>query len=106
MLYELHCKKDSLPYIGKTSKTAEDRFVGHLNTILQDCHSNTKTHSHTDIQVTPPFVRKAYENIDFYWGKVLQSTKNKKVELNIIVYTTDIPYKRVGIDCTRSYLPM
>ena len=75
LLYELHCKKDSLPYIGKTSKTAEDRFVGPLNTILQDCHSNTKTHSHTDIQVTPPFVRKAYENIDFYWGKVLQSTK-------------------------------
>ena len=60
-------------------KTAETRFVGHLNTILQDCHSATNTpvgqhfrsvgHSHTDIQVTPfetiktknPFVRKARE---------------------------------------------
>ena len=79
VIYELHCKKDFLPYIGETSKTAEKRFVGHLNTILQDCHENTNTpvgqhfrspgHSHTDIQVTPfekmktrnPFVRKARE---------------------------------------------
>ena len=79
VLYELHCLKDSKPYLGKTSKTAEARFVGHLGTILQDCHSNTNTpvgqhfrsagHSHTDIQVTPfekvksrnPFVRKARE---------------------------------------------
>ena len=79
VIYELHCKKDSLPYIGETSKTAETRFVGHLNTILQECHENTNTpvgqhfrlpgHSHTDIQVTPfekvktriPFVRKARE---------------------------------------------
>ena len=79
VLYELHCKKDSLPYLGETSKTAEARFVGHLNTILQDCHKNTNTpvgqhfrsasHSHSDIEVTPfekiysrnPFVRKARE---------------------------------------------
>ena len=63
VIYELHCKKDSLAYIGETFKTAETRFVGHLNTILQDCHSNTSTpvdqnfrsagHSHTDIKVTP-----------------------------------------------------
>ena len=79
VLYELHCKKDSIPYIGETSKTAETRTVGHLNTILQDCHAFTRTpvgqhfrsagHSHTDLQVTPfekiysrnPFIRKARE---------------------------------------------
>ena len=43
VIYELHCKKDSLPYIGETSKTAETRFVGHLNTILQECHSSWPT---------------------------------------------------------------
>ena len=36
-------KKDSLPYIGETSKTAEKKFVGHLKTILQECHRNTNT---------------------------------------------------------------
>ena len=79
LIYELHCLKDSLPYLGETSKTAEARFVVHINTILQDCHTNIKTpvgqhfrlpgHSHTAIQVTPfekiksrnPFVRKARE---------------------------------------------
>ena len=63
VIYELHCIKDLQAYIGETSKTAETRFVGHLNTVLQDCHSATNTpvgqhfrsvgHSHTDIQVTP-----------------------------------------------------
>ena len=43
VLYELHCKKDSLSYLGETSKTAEAKFVGHLNTILQDYHSTTNT---------------------------------------------------------------
>ena len=52
--------QDSVPYPGETSKTAEKRFVGHLNTVLQECHSATNTpvgqhfrsagHSHTDIQ--------------------------------------------------------
>ena len=43
VLYELHCLRDSLPYIGETSKTVEKRTVGHLNTILQDCHASTCT---------------------------------------------------------------
>ena len=95
LLYELHCKKDSLPYLGETSKTAEARFVGHLNTILQDCHSNTKTpvgqhfrsagHSHTDIQVTAfekiksrnPFVRKAREAFLIDKHQLLNNGLNK-----------------------------
>ena len=62
VLYELHYLRDSLPYVGETSRTAEARFVGYLNIILQDCHTNTNTpvgrhfhsvgHSHSDIQVT------------------------------------------------------
>ena len=67
VIYELHCTKDSLSYICETSKTAETRFVGHLNTILQDCHSNTKTpvgqhfrspgHSHTDMFLSKCVIR-------------------------------------------------
>ena len=98
-MWSMNCtaKKDSLPYIGETSKTAETRFVGHLNTILQECHSNTNTpvgqhfrsagHSHTDIQVTPfekirsrnHFVRKAREAylIDKY--QLLTNALNKKL---------------------------
>ena len=63
VLYEIHCVADSLTYLGETSKTAEARFVGHLVTVLQDCHASTNTpvgqhfrsveHSRTDIQVTP-----------------------------------------------------
>ena len=95
LLYELHCSKDSLPYLGETSKTAEARFVGHLNTILQECHTNTKTpvgqhfrlpgHSHTDIQVTPfekiksrnPFVRKAREAHLIYKHQLINNGLNK-----------------------------
>jgi hypothetical protein len=36
----LECLKQ---YLGETLKTAEKRFVGHLNTIVQQCHVNTKT---------------------------------------------------------------
>ena len=97
VIYELHCKKDSLPYIGETSKTAETRFVGHLNTILQDCHSNTNTpvgqhfrsagHSHTDIEVTPiekitsrnHFVRKAREAFLIDKHQLLTSGLNRKL---------------------------
>ena len=97
VLYELHCKKDSMPYLGETSKTAEARFVGHLNTIIQDCHSNTNTpvgqhfrsagHSHTDIQVTPfekiksrnPFVRKAREAYLIDKHELLTKGLNKKL---------------------------
>ena len=43
VLYEGHCVKDSLTYIGETSKTAEARFVGHLGTVLQECHASTNT---------------------------------------------------------------
>jgi len=41
VIYELHCKKDSLPYIEETSKTAEARFVGRLNTILPWKHKHS-----------------------------------------------------------------
>ena len=97
VIYELHCKKDSLPYIGETSKTAETRFVGHLNTILLECHENTNTpvgqhfrlpgHSHTDIQVTPfekiktknPFVRKAREAYLIDKHQLLTKGLNRKL---------------------------
>ena len=97
VIYELHCKKDSLPYIGETSKTAETRFVGHLNTILQECHENKSTpvgqhfrlpgHSHTDIQVTPfekiktrnPSVRKAREAHLIDKHQLLERGLNKKL---------------------------
>ena len=88
---------NSLPYIGELSKTAETRFVGHLNTILQECHENTNTpvgqhfrlpgHSHTDIQVTPfekvktknPFVRKAREAYLIDKHELLTKGLNKKL---------------------------
>jgi len=63
VIYELHCMKDSQAYIGETSKTAETRCVGHLNTILQECHTKTPVGQllisvqqatvTQDIQVTP-----------------------------------------------------
>ena len=79
LLYILLCTKCLEQYLGETSKTAEKRFVGHLNTIVQQCNFNTKTpvgqhfrtgaHSHSDVRFTPiekiytrdPFVRKARE---------------------------------------------
>ena len=97
LIYELHCKKDLIPYIGETSKTAEARTIGHLNTILQDCHASTKTpvgqhfrsagHSHTDLQVTPfekihsrnPFVRKAREAYLIDRHELLTKGLNKKL---------------------------
>ena len=97
LLYELHCKKDNLPYLGETSKTAETRFLGHLITVLQDCHSATNTpvgqhfrsagHSHTDIQVTPlekmysrnPFIRKASEAHLIDKHELLSKGLNKKL---------------------------
>ena len=97
VLYELHCLRDSKPYLGETSKTAEARFVGHLNTILQECHINTNTpvgqhfrspgHSHTDIQVTAfekiksrnPFVRKAREAYLIDKHQLLTEGLNKKL---------------------------
>ena len=70
LLYKLECTKQEcvtseIPsiYLGETSKSAEVRTVGHLNTILQNYHASTRTpvglhfqsagHSHTDLQVTP-----------------------------------------------------
>ena len=70
LLYKIDCIKQEcatsdIPsiYLGETSKSAETRTVGHLNTILQDCHASTSApvgqhfrsigHSHTDFQVTP-----------------------------------------------------
>jgi len=79
LLYILMCTKCLKQYLGETSKTAEERCVGHLNTILQQCHVNTKTpvsqhfmfggHSHSDKKYIPfekifsrdPFVRKTRE---------------------------------------------
>ena len=79
LLYILLCSKCLKQYLGETSKTAETRFVGHLNTIVQQCHVNTRTpvgqhfragaHSHSDVKFIPfekiysrdPFVRKARE---------------------------------------------
>ena len=81
LLYILLCTKCLKQYLGETSKTAEERCVGHLNTILQQCHVNTKTpvgqhfraggHSHSDVKFIPfekifsrdPFVRKARERM-------------------------------------------
>ena len=97
LIYELHCKRDLIPYIGETSKTAENRTIGHLNTILQDCHASTKTpvgqhfrspgHNHTDLQVTPfekiysriPFVRKARETLLIDKHELLTKGLNKKL---------------------------
>ena len=63
LLYILLCTKCLKQYLGETSKTAEERCVGHLNTILQQCHVNTKTpvgqhfrsggHSHSDVKYIP-----------------------------------------------------
>ena len=95
--FQLICTRDSLLYLGETSKTAETRFVGHLNTVLQDCHSATNTpvgqhfcsvgHSHTDIQVTPfeknysrnPFIRKAREAHLIDKHELLTRGLNKKL---------------------------
>ena len=85
LLYVLLCKRchqlrnRPQQYLGQSSKTAEERFVGHLNTVVQQCNINTKTpvgqhfrsgpHSHADIQFIPfekiysrdPFIRRARE---------------------------------------------
>ena len=84
LLYVLLCRKchqlRKMPqqYLGQTSKSAEERFVGHLNTVKGNFETSTPvgqhfregTHSHADIQFTPfekvysrdPFIRRARES--------------------------------------------
>ena len=84
VLYKLDCMAkgcNEICYVGETMKRAEERFVGHLNTINLDCYENTNLpvgrhyrdmpgHSQSDIRFTPfeklkskdPFVRKARES--------------------------------------------
>ena len=80
VLYKLDCLKCPIPYLGETMQRAEQRLVGHINTINLDCFEGTSTpvgrhfrdmpgHSHSDVQFTPfekirsqdPFIRKARE---------------------------------------------
>lgn len=84
ILYKLDCMADKcneIPYLGESMKTAEEKFIGHLNTVNLDCYQNTNLpvgrhfrdlpgHSQKDIRFTPiekihsrnPFIRKAREN--------------------------------------------
>ena len=67
-------------FLGESGQTAEQRLVGHINTINLDCHHLTTApvgrhfrdspgHSHSDVRFTPfekiksrdPFIRKARE---------------------------------------------
>ena len=44
VLYKLDCMAkgcNEICYVGETMKRAEERFVGHLNTINLDCYENT-----------------------------------------------------------------
>ena len=80
ILYKLDCTKCPIPYLGESNQTAEQRLVGHLNTIKLDCLRETSApvgrhfrdtpgHSHSDLSFTPfekiqskdPFIRKAQE---------------------------------------------
>ena len=73
------CKKDRKQYAGETGHTAEERFVGHKNTVVQAYHQGTEIavgqhfqsigHSVADLVFTPVeqifssnvFVRKVRE---------------------------------------------
>ena len=83
LIYVLLCKKchqlSKLPqqYLGQSEKIAEERFVGHLNTVKGNFETKTPfgqhfrqgSHSPADIQFTPfekvysrdPFIRRARE---------------------------------------------
>ena len=83
ILYKLDCMADKckeIPNLGESKKRAEERFVGHLNTVNLDCYRDTNLpvgrhfrdtpgHSQKDMRFTPfekivsrdPFVRKARE---------------------------------------------
>ena len=97
LLYQIECDIDALCYVGETSKTAEVRTVGHLNTILLPCHSSTKTpvgthfrssgHSHVNLKITPfekirsrnPFIRKARESYLIDKHQLISKGLNKKL---------------------------
>ena len=61
---------DQPQYCGETGQTAEERFCGHRNTIVQQCHENTTLavgqhfrlpgHSVSDLVFTP--VEKIFSN--------------------------------------------
>ena len=36
------CKMDEKQYVGETGNSAEERFVGHKNTVVQACHQGTE----------------------------------------------------------------
>ena len=79
ILYIVTCKKDRKQYAGETGHTAEERFVGHKNTVVQAYHQGTEIavgqhfqsigHSVADLIFTPVeqifssnvFVRKVRE---------------------------------------------
>ena len=79
IIYVVTCKKDKKQYVGETGNSAEERFVGHKNTVVQACHQGTEIavgqhfqlvgHSVADVVFTPVeqifsrniFVRKVRE---------------------------------------------
>ena len=90
LIYEVRClKEDSVSYFGETSKSAETRITQHLNTIIQQCHTNTSApvgrhfratgHDPSNLRATPfekiysrnPFIRKVRETS---WIMVSTST--------------------------------
>ena len=84
-------------YCGETGKTAEERFVGHRNTIVQGCHENTSLpvgqhfreggHSLSDFVFTPVerifsrnvFVRKARERHMINTHNLISEGLNRKL---------------------------
>ena len=84
-------------YCGETGKTAEIRFVGHKNTIVQQCHTGTSPpvgdhfqsagHTVADFVFTPVeqissnnvFVRKAREKMWINNFDLIRNGMNKKL---------------------------
>ena len=80
-------------YCGETGKTAEARFVGHKNSIVQQCHEGTSLpvgehfqnvgHSLPDFRFTPVekifSVRKARERMWINNHDLIRSSLNKKL---------------------------
>ena len=88
---------DNPQYCGETGKTAEERFVGHRNTIVQACHDHTNLpvgqhfrepgHSVSDFVFTPieriysrnVFVRKARERLMINNLNLISDGLNRKL---------------------------
>ena len=103
ILYIGTCRKgdrscpDNPQYCGETGKTAEERFVGHRNTIVQGCHEHTNLpvgqhfrgagHSASDFVFTPVerifsrnvFVRKVRERHMINNLNLISDGLNKKL---------------------------